>query len=243
MGRRIAHAEWTGELSTGTGGVSIGGERLGLAYTPAWLQEGAGTNPEELLAAAHAASFAMALQVAFSAAHQPAEVVRVRAELHVDRRKGEWTITRSDLEAEIGLEENRTSDIPHSEFRHIVEDAAANCPVSRALAGVEITVNADLVKRAASRWSSRRPRPACPGRPAGEPHACESTPASRAGGGRRGAREQLPVDQGGSPVVRPNVPSALAPTAQPRATALRSRLGDWSRSGRGNVSVRAGRGP
>lgn len=49
MARRIAHAEWTGELANGRGEVSIGGEHLGLAYTPAWLQGGAGTNPEELL--------------------------------------------------------------------------------------------------------------------------------------------------------------------------------------------------
>jgi osmotically inducible protein OsmC len=72
MARRIAHAEWTGELAKGRGEVRIAGETLGLAYTPAWLQEGAGTNPEELLAAAHAASFAMALQAAFSRADRRA---------------------------------------------------------------------------------------------------------------------------------------------------------------------------
>ena len=143
MARRIAHAEWAGEMSTGTGEVAIGGERLGLAYTPAWLQEGAGTNPEELLAAAHAASFAMTLQAAFSDTHHRAEHVRVRAELHLDRRDGQWTITRSDLEAEIGLEaQPRERDLFESEFQRIVEDAAASCPVSRALTGVEITVDA-----------------------------------------------------------------------------------------------------
>jgi lipoyl-dependent peroxiredoxin len=143
VARRIAHAEWTGEMSSGTGEVRIGGERLGLAYTPAWLQEGAGTNPEELLAAAHAASFAMALQLGFSGAGRRAHVVRARAELHVDRREGDWTITRSDLEGEIALERGQhTRDIAQSEFTRIVEDAAANCPVSRALGGVEITVDA-----------------------------------------------------------------------------------------------------
>ena len=142
MARRIAHAEWTGEMGNGTGEVRIGGERLGLAYTPAWLQEGAGTNPEELLAAAHAASFAMALQLAFSGTRHRARVVRARAELHLDRRDGSWTITRSDLEGEIALEEDpRRREMSQSEFQRIVEEAAASCPVSRALGSVEITVD------------------------------------------------------------------------------------------------------
>jgi lipoyl-dependent peroxiredoxin len=144
MARRTAHAEWTGELSKGRGEVSIGGERLGLAYTPAWLQEGAGTNPEELLAAAHAASFAMALEAAFSRAHHRTGAIHVRAELHLDRRDGRWTITRSDLEGEIALQgDRRMRDIFESEFQHVVAQAAADCPVSRALAGVEITVDAE----------------------------------------------------------------------------------------------------
>jgi len=142
MARRIAHAEWTGQLANGRGEVSIGGEHLELAYTPAWLQEGAGTNPEELLAAAHAASFAMALQAAFFRAGRRAHVIRARAELHLDHRDGEWTITRCDLEGQVTLQ-NKASmrDMFQSEFERIVEEAAANCPVSRALAGVEITVD------------------------------------------------------------------------------------------------------
>jgi osmotically inducible protein OsmC len=143
MARRVAQAEWSGEISNGAGEVRIGGERLPLAYTPAWLQEGAGTNPEELLAAAHAASFATALQVAFSDAQHRVGLVRVRAELHLDRREGKWTITRSDLEGEVDLKEDpRAREISQSEFQRIAEDAAASCPVSRALAGVEITIDA-----------------------------------------------------------------------------------------------------
>jgi len=142
MARRIAQAEWTGELPNGQGEVSIGGEHVAFAYTPAWLQEGAGTNPEELLAAAHAASFAMALQAAFSRVGRRAPVVRARAELHLDHLDGGWTITRSDLEGQVTLEnEPPTRDMFQSEFRRIVEEAAASCPVSRALAGVQITVD------------------------------------------------------------------------------------------------------
>jgi lipoyl-dependent peroxiredoxin len=142
MARRIAHAEWTGELAKGRGEVRVGGESLGLAYTPAWLQEGAGTNPEELLAAAHAAAFAMALEAAFARADQRAGAIRVRAELHLDHREGSWAITRSDLEGEIALEEDpRMRALSESDFERIVEHAATNCPVSRALAGVEIAVD------------------------------------------------------------------------------------------------------
>ena len=142
MARRIAHAEWTGELTQGRGEVMIAGERLALAYTPAWLQEGAGTNPEELLAAAQAASFAMALQAAFAHAHHRPGAIRVRAELHLDHREGTWSITRSDLEGKVVLEDDpRVRETFASEFERIVQEAAANCPVSRALAGVEITVD------------------------------------------------------------------------------------------------------
>jgi lipoyl-dependent peroxiredoxin len=146
MAGRTAYAEWTGALAKGRGEVSIGGERLGLAYTPAWLQEGAGTNPEELLAAAHAASFAMALQAAFSRAQHRVHAVRARAELHLDHRDGGWAITRSDLESQVTLRNQPAMrDISRAEFERIVADAAANCPVSRALAGIEITVDAEPV--------------------------------------------------------------------------------------------------
>jgi lipoyl-dependent peroxiredoxin len=155
MARRTALAEWTGEMSEGRGEVRIGGERLGLAYTPAWLQEGAGTNPEELLAAAHAASFAMALGAAFSLAQHRVQAIRARAELHLDHRDGGWTITRSDLEGEVALEkDSRLSNAFESEFQRIVEDAAASCPVSRALAGVEVTVDVQPVDAGAGAYSS-----------------------------------------------------------------------------------------
>ena len=155
MARRIAHAEWTGELANGRGEVRLGGEHLGLAYTPAWLEEGAGTNPEELLAAAHAASFAMALQAAFSRAGRRIHVVRARAELHLDHRDSGWTITRSDLEGQVTLQnEPPMRDIFHSEFERIVEEAASNCTVSRALAGVEITIDVEPVSADAEADSS-----------------------------------------------------------------------------------------
>jgi osmotically inducible protein OsmC len=143
MAGRIARADWTGGLANGRGQVSIAGETLGLAYTPAWLQEGAGINPEELLAAAHAASFAMALQAAFSRAGRRTDIIRTRAELHLDRRAGGWTITRSDLVGQVTLEDEPSArELSRDEFQRIVEETASNCPVSCALAGLEITVHA-----------------------------------------------------------------------------------------------------
>jgi osmotically inducible protein OsmC len=144
MARHSANAEWTVELARGRGEVSIGGRRLGLAYARTRLPESAGTNPEELLAAAHAASLAIALEAAFLRAHRRVHRIRVRAELHLDHREDAWTITRSDLESEVASEPDRRSrDLFEAEFQRIVEEAAARCPVSRALAGVEITVDAE----------------------------------------------------------------------------------------------------
>jgi osmotically inducible protein OsmC len=159
MARRIAQAEWTGDLNEGAGRVTIGGEELGLAYTPAWLGEGAGTNAEELLAAAHASSFAMALAAALARANRRAQVVRARAELHLDHRDGVWTITRSDLEAEVTLEaqDARTRDMFASELQAIADEAAAGSPISRALAGVEITVDVRLVGSGGAAGASPAP--------------------------------------------------------------------------------------
>jgi lipoyl-dependent peroxiredoxin len=166
MAGRIACAEWNGELASGRGKVKIGGETVGLAYTPAWLQEGAGTNPEELLAAAHAASFAMALQAAFSRAGRRTDVVCARAELHLDHRDGGWVIARSDLEGQVSLDdEPSTRDLSQNEFRRIVQRAASDCPVSRALAGVEITFDAEPVGRCRQADATpNAPRPVDPHR-------------------------------------------------------------------------------
>jgi hypothetical protein len=100
----------------------------------------------------------MALAAALAREHRRAQVVRARAELHLDHRDGVWTITRSDLEAEVTLEaqDRRTRDIFASELQRIVDEAAAGSPISRALAGVEITVDARLGD---------------PGAPAGPSHA------------------------------------------------------------------------
>jgi lipoyl-dependent peroxiredoxin len=159
MAGRIACAEWTGELANGRGRVNVGGEALGLAYTPAWLQEGAGTNPEELLAAAHAASFAIALQAALSSADHRVHVIQTRAELHLDHREDTWTITRSHLEGQVCLDDNpSTRDLCQAEFRRVVNEAASHCPISRALAGVEVTFAAEPV----SYFREADPTPAQP---------------------------------------------------------------------------------
>jgi osmotically inducible protein OsmC len=210
MARRIAHAEWTGDLIKGRGAVSVAGERLRLAYTPAWLQGGAGTNPEDLLAAAHAASFAMALQAAFSRARHRAGAIRVRAALHLDHRDGRWAITRSDLEGEIALEEDpRMRDIFQPELQEIIADAAANCPVSRALAGVEVTVDAGPVGLGGTAGpASHEPRP--------EPHG----EAARRDGRERRALEGELIGRMRARARRGHTPAPLpAPSGKAVANA------------------------
>lgn len=103
------------------------------------FEDGEGTNPEELLGAAHAGCFSMALSSNLSAAGHPPKSVETSAQVHIDKLEAGWTVTRVHLvtKAEVaGLEAEA--------FQEFAEDAKANCPISRALAGVEITLEASL---------------------------------------------------------------------------------------------------
>jgi osmotically inducible protein OsmC len=103
------------------------------------FEEGTGTNPEELIGAAHAGCFSMAFSgVLGEAGHDPKRVATT-ARVHLDKSDEGFTITKIELqtEAEIpGIEED--------EFQKLAADAKAGCPVSRALGGVEIEVEAKL---------------------------------------------------------------------------------------------------
>jgi osmotically inducible protein OsmC len=104
--------------------------------------DGGGTNPEELIAAAHAGCFSMAFSAALTEAGFKPKDIRTRAELHFDVVDGKPTITQIDLTmgAEVpGLDE--------ATFKKIAEGAKGGCPVSRALGGsVKITLDATLKK-------------------------------------------------------------------------------------------------
>jgi osmotically inducible protein OsmC len=118
------------------GGGAFDGQ---YSYTSRF-EEGAGTNPEELIAAAHAGCFSMALSGALGRAGHPPARVHTTAKVHLDKGDSGFSITRSELvcEAEVpGIDE--------STFMETAQTAKANCPVSRELAGVEITLDAKLL--------------------------------------------------------------------------------------------------
>jgi lipoyl-dependent peroxiredoxin len=103
------------------------------------MEEGPGTNPEELIAAAHAGCFSMAFANGLTqAGHKPQEI-RTVASVHFDKGDAGWGISRIDLAAE-----GNVPGIDEATFKRLADDAKKNCPVSRALAATPITLNATL---------------------------------------------------------------------------------------------------
>ena len=141
MATRNGSAEWKGNLQDGNGRLTVGDGVFEGDYSfSSRFEEGAGTNPEELIAAAHAACFSMALSnIMAGEGHEP-ESVRTTAKVHLRNVGGAPTIARIELGTQgsvPGLDEDG--------FRTFADRAKAECPVSRALGGVpEIDVSARL---------------------------------------------------------------------------------------------------
>jgi lipoyl-dependent peroxiredoxin len=134
-------AEWKGDLKGGSGNVTVGDGIFEGQYSfSSRFEEGEGTNPEELIGAAHASCFAMALSLVLSEEGHPPESVRAQAKVHLRNVDGLPTIARIELEVE-----GSVPGINEDAFRSYAEKAKAGCPVSRALAGVsEIELEARL---------------------------------------------------------------------------------------------------
>jgi osmotically inducible protein OsmC len=141
MATRNGSAEWKGDLKGGSGSVTVGeGVFEGQYSFASRFEEGEGTNPEELLGAAHASCFAMALSLLLSEAGHPPDSVRARAKVQLRNVDGLPTIARIELEVE-----GSVPGLDEEAFRGFAEKAKAGCPVSRALAGVpEIELSAKL---------------------------------------------------------------------------------------------------
>ena len=143
---REAEAVWHGTLREGSGRLKLGSGAFAGAYSfPSRFEDGPGPNPEELIAAAHAGCFSMALAYALgNAGHQP-ERIRTRAKVHLGATAAGPTITRVALETE-----GAVPGLGEEAFRALADAAKASCLVSRALAGVpDITVEATLAGPAA----------------------------------------------------------------------------------------------
>ena len=138
MATRNGSAEWKGDLKSGTGSLEVGdGVFRGDYSFKSRFEEGEGTNPEELIAGAHAACFSMALSGILAEAGHTPESIRTRAAVHL----GPGVIQRIELTTEA-----RVPGVEEDAFQRHAEEAKAGCPVSKALAGVgEITVEAKLL--------------------------------------------------------------------------------------------------
>ncbi|HMD11246.1 MAG TPA: OsmC family peroxiredoxin [Marmoricola sp.] len=143
-GTRTATVTWTGTLLEGEGSVSAGSSELFTDLPVSWPSrtEGPGgqTSPEELLAAAHAACFAMALSGGLARAGTPPDHVHVSATVTFDKVDEAWSVTRSEIDV-VGT----VPGIDEASFEAAAENAKNGCPISRAISGnVEITVSATL---------------------------------------------------------------------------------------------------
>jgi lipoyl-dependent peroxiredoxin len=138
---RSSSAQWRGDLKSGSGELSLGSGAFSGEYTfVSRFEDGDGTNPEELIAAAHAACFSMALSNILATAGSPATSVKTEATVHLEKVDGAATITRIVLDT-VG----EVPGIDEAAFLAKAEEAKANCPVSRLLTGATIELNAQFV--------------------------------------------------------------------------------------------------
>jgi osmotically inducible protein OsmC len=142
MPTRQSEAQWSGDLKQGKGTMKLGsGAFEGPFSFKSRMENGSGTNPEELLAAAHAGCFSMALSAMLSGAgHIPTRVHTV-AKVTFDPVPGGFAITKINLETEA-----QVPGLDDAGFQKIAQDAKKGCPVSKALAAVpEISLTAKLL--------------------------------------------------------------------------------------------------
>jgi osmotically inducible protein OsmC len=141
MATRNATAEWQGDLQGGSGTMSVASGLFEGQYSfKTRFEDEPGTNPEELIGAAHAGCFSMALSNILAEAGHAPESVRTTAKVHLRQVDGNPTISQIDL-----VTEGRVPDIDNDQFVEYANQAKAGCPVSRALSGVgEITLDAKL---------------------------------------------------------------------------------------------------
>jgi osmotically inducible protein OsmC len=138
MPTRIANAHWEGDFKRGGGTVALSSGAFSGPYNfSGRFEDGSGTNPEELLGAAHAACFAMALSVGLTQAGTPPEALDVEARVTIDQVEGGFGITKIDLDLR-----GKVPGIDEAAFNEAAAGAKAACPLSKALAAVpEINLN------------------------------------------------------------------------------------------------------
>lgn len=141
MATRNGTAQWRGDIRGGAGTVSVASGLFDGKYSfSTRFEDEPGTNPEELIGAAHAACYSMALSSVLGQDGHTPDSIQTTAKVHLRMVEGNPTITQIDL-----VTEGRVPGINQDQFTQYAEQAKAGCPVSRALSGVgEITLEAKL---------------------------------------------------------------------------------------------------
>src|SRR3954451_21224738 len=138
---RTATARWEGNLTEGSGTIKTGkGGYQGNYSFKSRFEEGEGTNPEELIAAAHSGCFSMAFSKGLADAGFTPTSVETTAKEHLDKTDGGFGVTRIELDT-VGA----VPGVDEGTFQKIAEDAKENCPISRLLSpGAQIALTARL---------------------------------------------------------------------------------------------------
>jgi osmotically inducible protein OsmC len=138
---RTANAIWNGNLKEGKGLISVeSGLFKDVPYNfSKRFENEKGTNPEELLAAAHAACFSMALSAALAGAGHTVKSVKTIDKAHLEKSGDGFAITKIEINCEAEVE-----GIDNKKFQEFAENTKKGCPVSKALTGVQFVLNATL---------------------------------------------------------------------------------------------------
>ena len=142
---RKSTAVWKGNGPEGTGALSMQSgafkDQPYSAFARFQSEDGkAATNPEELIAAAHAGCYAMALSFGLTGAGHPPEQLTVTANVDLQKNDAGWTIVQITLDCE-----GKVPGIDAAKFQELAEGAKKGCPISRALAATPIALNAKLL--------------------------------------------------------------------------------------------------
>jgi osmotically inducible protein OsmC len=137
---RNAEAVWEGTLKKGRGSMKFGSGAFEGTYSFASrFEDGKGTNPEELIGAAHAGCFSMAFSLFLEQAGFEARRIATTAKVHIEKVGEGFKITHIDLKTEATVQ-----GVDEEKFRELAEAAKNECPVSRALSGTTISLEARL---------------------------------------------------------------------------------------------------
>lgn len=138
---RKANAIWKGDLKSGNGFVKGESGNIEAEYSfPSRFETGSGTNPEELIGAAHAGCYSMALANGLSKAGFTPNKIETTASVHLEKVGEGFKITKIELETEADV-----PGIDEATFKENAEAMKAGCPVSQLVTGAEIVLNAKLV--------------------------------------------------------------------------------------------------